>query len=98
MNPHEPRVRAAQASSAWAPSLTALAQAVLESGVTAYGRVPGQFDIDQNQVPQPGCAIDTSEMLYRGDGTLDLNLVQAGARAAYLIFPLVKNNLPGESG
>ena len=98
MNPHEPRVRAAQASSAWAPALSALALVFAAFGSAACGRVPGQFEIVQNQVPQPGCSIDTSESVYRGDGTLDLMLVQAGARAAYLLFPLVRNNLPGAAG
>jgi len=64
-------------------------------GLVACGRIPGQFEIVQNQQPGAGCAIDTSETLYRGDGTLDLQLVQSGARSAYLIFPLVRNNLPG---
>jgi hypothetical protein len=67
-------------------------------GFAACGRVPGQFEIVQNQQPQSGCVIDTSETLYRGDGTLDLSLVRAGAGAAYLAFPLVKNNLPASSG
>jgi hypothetical protein len=64
----------------------------------ACGRVPGQFEIVQNQQPQGGCAIDTSPTVYRGDGTLDLQLVQGGARSAYLVFPLVRNNLPGSTG
>ena len=98
MNPHEPRERAAQASSAWGPSLTALALVFATTATAACGRVPGQFEIVQNQVPQPGCLIDTSESSYRGDGTLDLTLVQPGARAAYLVFPLLKNNLPGATG
>ena len=64
----------------------------------ACGRVPGQFEIVQNQVPQEGCLIDTGETLYRGDGTLDLALIQPGSRSAYLAFPLIKNNLAGSTG
>jgi hypothetical protein len=80
------------------PSFTALALVFVTSGTAACGRIPGQFEIVQNQVPKEGCLIDTSEGEYRGDGTLDLMLVQPGARAAYLVFPLVKNNLPDASG
>ena len=84
---HEPPARAAHA-----------VFVLVVCGFAACGRVPGQFEIVQNQQPQPGCTVDTSATLYRGDGTLDLQLVQAGARAAYLVFPLVRNNLSGSSG
>jgi len=87
MIPHEPPARAVQA-----------VFVLVACGLAACGRVPGQFEIVQNQQPQQGCAIDTSETLYRGDGTLDLQLVNSGAGSAYLIFPLVRNNLPGPSG
>jgi len=81
------------------PARAALAVFVLVAcGFAACGRIPGQFEIVQNQQPSGGCAIDTSETLYRGDGTLDLQLVQAGGRSAYLMFPLVRNNLPASSG
>jgi hypothetical protein len=63
-------------------------------GIGACGRVPGQFEIIQNQAPQPGCVIDTSEMVYSGDGTLDVSLVSSAAGSAYFMFPLVRNNLP----
>lgn len=87
MNPQEPRPRAAHA-----------VFVLIACGVAACGRVPGQFEIVQNQAPMAGCSIDTSATIYRGDGTLDLALVQAGARSAYLVFPLLRNNLPGSSG
>jgi len=87
MTSHEPRPRAAYA-----------VFVLIACGVAACGRVPGQFEIVQNQAPQPGCLIDTSESIYRGDGTLDLSLVQPGAGAAYLAFPLLKNNLPSAGG
>jgi hypothetical protein len=87
MTSHEPRPRAAYA-----------VFVLVACGVAACGRVPGQFEIVQNQQPQSGCLIDTSETQYSGDGTLDLSLVQAGAGYAYLAFPLVKNNLPSSGG
>jgi hypothetical protein len=64
----------------------------------ACGRVPGQFEILQNQVPQNGCVIDTSETLYRGDGTMDISLIQPGSESGYVAFPLIKNNLAGAAG
>jgi hypothetical protein len=80
------------------PARAALAVFVLVvCGLAACGRVPGQFEIVQNQQPLAGCAIDTSPTTYTGDGTLDLQLVQGGARSAYLAFPLVRNNLAGSS-
>jgi hypothetical protein len=94
---HEPRPRAADAVNDWVRPL-ALSLIALALGVGACGRVPGQFEIVQNQVPTPGCLITTSETLYRGDGTLDLALVQPGSLAAYIIFPLLRNNLPGSTG
>jgi hypothetical protein len=98
MIPAQPSPRAADApvpsSSAAASSLLLLAV-----GLAACGRIPGQFEILQNQVPQPGCVIPATEgNVYRGDGTLDLALVQPGATSAYYVFPLVKNNLPGSTG
>ena len=94
---HEPRLRADDVTThrirPHALSLIALALSF-----AACGRVPGQFEIVQNQVPQPGCLIDTSQTLYRGDGTLDLALVQPGSLAAYIMFPLLKNNLPASTG
>jgi hypothetical protein len=96
MIPHEPRARAVDASSA-RTRFTATLPLLLAVLAAACGRVPGQFEIVQNQVPQPGCMVDTSEMLYRGDGTLDLALIQPGAASAYLAFPLIKNNLAGSS-
>lgn len=88
MIPHEAPARATQAIFLF----------VVCGFAAACGRVPGQFEIVQNQQPQGGCTVDTSETLYRGDGTLDLQLVQGGGRSAYLVFPLVRNNLPSSSG
>jgi len=95
---HEPRLRAVDAAANDRVRPLALSLFALALSVAACGRVPGQFEIVQNQVPQAGCLIDTSETLYRGDGTLDLALVQPGSLAAYIIFPLLKNNLPASTG
>ena len=66
--------------------------------LSACGRVPGQFTILNNQVPQPGCTIGTEEGVYRGSGRLDLSLVHDGARSAFLVYPLIENNLPPPTG
>ena len=63
----------------------------------ACGRVPGQFEIVNDQVPLTaggGCAIPTDDGVYSGQGTMDLQLVKPGAEAGFLFFPLLKNNLP----
>jgi hypothetical protein len=61
------------------------------------GRVPGQFEIVNDQVPQEGCLIGVDETVYRGSGELDLSLVSDGASTAYKVFPLIKNNLPASA-
>ena len=83
MIPHEPRSRA----------VVVVTLSLLAGALAACGRVPGQFEILQNQAPMGGCTIDTSRMIYRGEGHLDLSLVNPGATTAYLMFPLVINNL-----
>ncbi|MES1207865.1 MAG: hypothetical protein ABUS79_18170, partial [Pseudomonadota bacterium] len=64
----------------------------------ACGRVPGQFEILNDQVPTAGttCAIPVNETVYQGTGTLDVSIVRGGFQAAYLFFPLLENNLPGD--
>jgi len=71
MTPHEPRPRAdavtvppRSSSCVYALPLIALA-----CSFAACGRIPGQFEIVQNQAPHPGCVIDTSPTVYRGDGS-----------------------------
>jgi hypothetical protein len=99
MTPHEPRPRAdAVTVPPRLSSVFALPLIVLACSFAACGRIPGQFEIVQNQAPHPGCVIDTSSTVYRGDGTLDLALVQSGSESAYFVFPLLRNNLPGSSG
>lgn len=63
--------------------------------VGACGRVPGQFEIINNQVPTDGCVIPTNATVYQGQGRLDLSLVNGGAESAYFVFPLMRNNLEG---
>lgn len=60
------------------------------------GRVPGQFEILNDQIPVPGpiCMIPTDTTVYMGEGMLDVSIVQAGFPSAYLFFPLIENNLP----
>jgi hypothetical protein len=70
--------------------------AVLSSGiaVAACGRIPGQFEIVNDQVPMGGgCSIMVDETIYQGQGTLDLRIVRQQAESAYFFFPLIKNNL-----
>ena len=60
------------------------------------GGPSGTFYVVQNQVPGSGCTIPGTEgALYLGQGTLD---VRASAGTGYLLFPLLKNDLPAEGG
>jgi hypothetical protein len=60
----------------------------------ACGGPTGNFYVIQNQVAGPGCTIPASEGgLYLGQGTLD---VRASGGTGYLLFPLLKNDLPAE--
>jgi hypothetical protein len=73
---------------------------VMSSGLAAAacGRIPGQFIIVNNQVPQIGCVIPTNDAVYRGQGEVDLQIVNQADQSAYLVFPLLENELPGSSG
>jgi hypothetical protein len=62
----------------------------------ACGGTTGQFYVVQNQVPGPGCVIPTTKGgLYQGSGVLDVR-VPAASDAAYLLMPLLQNDLPAE--
>jgi len=103
MIPHEPGPRAADvvpvANRVFSFILAAVGIVAFGGALAACGRVPGQFEIVQNQVPNPGCVISGMRgAVYRGLGLLDLSLVNAGADSAYLMFPLVQNNLPAAAG
>jgi hypothetical protein len=73
--------------------------AMLPLVVGACGRVPGQFEILNDQIPIPaaggGCTVPINAVAYQGAGRLDLSVVSGAADAAYFFFPLIKNNLPG---
>jgi hypothetical protein len=66
--------------------------------LAACGRVPGQFEILNDQVPSAaaggGCTIPVDATIYEGAGVLDL-AIRSSVDAAYLFFPLIQNNLPG---
>ena len=71
----------------------AVSSLLLACGLAACGRVPGQFEIVNNQVPTESCQIPTSETIYQGQGRLDVRLVRSGAESAFYVFPLMRNNL-----
>lgn len=77
-------------------SALSLIAALLPLALAACGRVPGQFEILNNQVPPTSgaCLIPVAPMVYRGEGTLDVSIVQPGFGTAYELFPLIENNLP----
>jgi hypothetical protein len=55
----------------------------------------GQFYVVQNQVPNAGCVIPAGEgALYKGEGILDIRVPVTASDGAYLLFPLLKNDLP----
>jgi len=98
MIPHEPSLRAAAVGSLRIRFHRVLPFLSLACGLAACGRVPGQFEIVNNQVPTGNCLIPTNDTIYQGQGTLDAKLVRSGSESAYFVFPLIKNNLPGASG
>lgn len=60
------------------------------------GGPTGNFYVVQNQVAGPGCTIPGTEgALYQGQGTLDVR-ASASVGSGYLLFPLLKNDLPAE--
>ena len=97
MIPHEPRLRADAVGGQRTRFHPVLSLLSLACGLVACGRVPGQFEIVNNQVPTGGCAIPVNDTVYQGQGTLDAKLVRGGAGSAYFVFPLLKNNLSGAS-
>jgi hypothetical protein len=83
------------------PWLAALSAFTLSLAVGACGRVPGQFEILNDQIPQAGaaagCMIPVNPTQYQGDGLLDLSIVRSDFNSAYFFFPLIENNLPSSS-
>ena len=98
MIPHEPHLRAVAAGSQRIRFHRLLPLLSIACGLAACGRVPGQFEIVNNQVPSANCAVPVSDTVYQGQGTLDAKLVRSGAGSAYYVFPLLRNNLSGASG
>jgi hypothetical protein len=83
------------------PWLAALATSILSLALGACGRVPGQFEILNDQIPASsisGCTVPVNATEYMGTGLLDLSIVDPGIGSAYLFFPLIENNLPSSSG
>jgi hypothetical protein len=63
----------------------------------ACGRVPGQFEILNDQIPLisgDSCTIPINASVEQGEGTLDLSIVRGDFQTAYFVFPLIENNLP----
>jgi hypothetical protein len=71
-----------------------LAAGALLLALAGCGQPAGQFYIVQNQSPLAGCTVPTgTDAAYRGEGTLDIR-VPAASDAAYMLFPLIENDLP----
>jgi hypothetical protein len=82
------------------PWLAALAALILSLVLGACGRVPGQFEILNDQIPLPGsfgCTVPITPTMYQGDGLLDISIVRSDFGSAYFFFPLIENNLPGST-
>src|SRR6476469_2545083 len=94
MIPHEPRRRAIAVGSRRV-RFHHLLPLMSVAALAACGRVPGQFEIVNNQVPAANCSVPVNDNVYQGQGILDVKLVGSGASSAYFVFPLLKNNLPG---
>jgi hypothetical protein len=63
------------------------------------GRVPGQFEILNDQIPTTGtCTVPVDPTAYQGQGMLDLSIVRSDFQTAYFFFPLLENNLPHPTG
>jgi len=78
--------------------LLALAVVTLPVALAACGRVPGQFEILNDQIPGAGCVIPVDPGVYQGEGTLDVSIVRPDFTSAYFFFPLIENNLPSSIG
>jgi hypothetical protein len=89
--------RPSQKSSTSSTTSSWFAAALLPLALAACGRVPGQFEILNDQVPSMsgGCTIPVEPTVYQGKGTLDVSIVRGDFDTAYLFFPLIENNLSG---
>jgi hypothetical protein len=79
-------------------TMAAIAALGSAAALAGCGGPTGTFYVVQNQVAEPGCLIPGGEgARYQGQGTLDVR-VSAGVGSGYLLFPLLKNDLPAEGG
>lgn len=81
-------------------ALSFLCFAAAACGAAGCGRVPGQFEILNDQIPPASgeCVIPADETKYQGSGLMDVSIVQSSFDTAYLFFPLIENNLSGTQG
>ena len=62
------------------------------------GQAPGTFIILQSQAPTPECGATADvTAAYVGDGRLDVSIVTPTADSAFILFPLLENDLPGRN-
>jgi len=81
----------------WRASLAGLV-CLAAGSLAGCGQPAGQFFVVQNQSPEAGCTIPTGAAgTYQGEGTLDIR-VPASSDAAYMLFPLLENDLPAAGG
>jgi hypothetical protein len=80
-------------------ALTAMAvvAAVATMSTPGCGGPTGQFYVVHNQVPSAGCVIPASkDAPYQGDGVLDVRVPSLRSDTAYLLFPLLENDLSAD--
>ncbi len=78
---------------AWAAAVAAMGAVAL----AGCGGPNGQFYVVHNQVPGAGCVIPADKGgVYQGEGVLDIRVPSFGSDGAYVLFPLLQNDLPVE--
>ena len=79
-------------------ALPVFAAAVAFATATSCGGSTGEFYILHNQIAGDGCTIPANaDAPYRGEGVLDVRVSSRDPEAAYLLFPLLQNDLPDDS-
>lgn len=71
---------------------------VAAAGLSAGCGQDERFFIVQNQVPTGGCIITPNVDVYRGEGTMDVELVSSTSTFGYVLFPLLQNDFPSTGG
>ena len=57
----------------------------------------GEFYVVHNQVPSAGCVVPADKSAaYLGEGVLDVRVPSRAGDAAYILFPLLQNDLPAD--